>query len=84
LPTYDYECSNDSCAHRIRVIFGIMEYDEMTMKDTPCQNPDGRRKACKGLYEHTFDNPPAFSLVGQGWTPKFHHGANQGKPVAST
>ena len=78
MPTYDYACSNQLCNHRQTLIFGIFEYDALTLKNAPCANPDGRRKACDGLYEHTFDNPPAFSLTGPGWTPKFHHGANQG------
>jgi len=78
MPTYDFACSNRVCDHRVTVIFGIMEYDKMTLKDTPCQNPDGRRKACLGLYEHTFETGASFALMGSGWTPKFHHGANQG------
>ncbi len=77
MPTYDYICSNQSCNHKRTEIFGIMEYDTMTLKDKPCTNPDGRRKACSGLYEHTFAKPPAFALLGEGWTPKFHHSANQ-------
>ena len=52
----------------------------MTLKDAPCQNPDGRRKICDGTYEITFDSgAPTFALLGEGWTPKFHHGANQGE-----
>jgi predicted nucleic acid-binding Zn ribbon protein len=79
LPTYDYQCSNTDCGHRLSRIFGIREYDEMTLKDTPCANPDRRRKKCFGVYEHTFDTgSAAFALVGGGWTPKFHHSANQG------
>ena len=51
----------------------------MTLKDKPCMNPDKRRKKCDGTYETTFDvGAPDFALTGEGWTPKFHHGANQG------
>lgn len=78
MPTYDFQCSNDACGHRERIIFGIREYDKMTLKGAPCANPDKRRKKCTGVYEHTFDTAPAFALTGEGWTPKFHHGANQG------
>ncbi len=78
MPTYSYVCSNNQCEHRETLIFGIMEYDDMTLKDKPCHNPDKRRKKCDGTYEHTFEKGgPSFSLVGPGWTPKFHHGANQ-------
>ncbi len=78
MPTYDYICSNQSCNHRRTLIFGIMEFDAMSLKDKPCENPDGRRKACAGVYEATFDNgAPSFALRGEGWTPKFHHSANQ-------
>ena len=79
MPTYDYACSNRLCDHRERLIFGIFEYDAMTLKDKPCQHPDGRRKPCDGTYEHTFETGgPAHSFKGEGWTPKFHHAANQG------
>lgn len=78
MPTYSYVCSNRACEHRETLIFGIMEYDKMTLKDKPCHHPDGRRKSCGGVYEHTFEKgAPSFSLQGGGWTPKFHHGANQ-------
>lgn len=78
MPTYDYICSNEQCNHRQTRIFGIMEYDAMTLKDKSCQNPDRRRKACDGVYEATFDSGvPSFALLGEGWTPKFHHSANQ-------
>ena len=78
MPTYDFICSNQPCSHRVTRIFGIMEYDAMSLKDLPCANPDGRRKFCDGLYEHTFDKgAPSFNLRGEGWTPKFHHSANQ-------
>jgi len=79
VPTYDFVCSNTKCNHRQTRIFAILEYDAMTLKDKPCENPDKRRKACDGTYESTFDNgAPDFTLSGPGWTPKFHHGANQG------
>ncbi len=79
MPTYDFICSNEACSHRQTLIFGIKEYDAMTLKDKPCQNPDKRRKYCPGTYEHTFDKAaPPFALLGEGWTPKFYHGANQG------
>jgi len=78
MPTYDYICSNRQCEHRQRLIFGILEYDAMTLKNKPCAHPDQRRKECAGLYEHTFDyGAPSFALMGEGWTPKFHHSANQ-------
>lgn len=77
MPTYDYICSNQSCNHRQTIIFGIREYDKMTLKNRPCENPDGRRKICAGLYEHTFEVAPPFALLGEGWTPKFHYSANQ-------
>ncbi len=77
MPTYDFICTNQRCAHRQTLIFGITEYDALTLKDRPCQNPDGRRKVCSGTYEHTFDKGTSFALMGGGWTPKFHHGANQ-------
>jgi len=78
MPTYDYMCSNEKCNHREQLIFPIMEYDMFTLKNKPCQNPDGRRKACDGFYEHTFDKGcPSFALMGEGWTPKFYHSANQ-------
>ncbi len=77
MPTYDFRCNNDDCAHRESLIFGITEYEAMSLKDKPCHNPDGRRKACPGVYEHTFEKGTSFALLGEGWTPKFHHGANQ-------
>ena len=80
MPTYNYVCSNEKCSHRQTRIFSITEYDAMTLKDKPCMNPDGRRKFCDGVYEVTWDNgAPTFALMGEGWTPKFHHGANQGE-----
>lgn len=79
MPTYDFACDNLACDHRKTLIFGIREYENMTLKDKPCENPDRRRKACEGVYEHTFETRTGgFALKGEGWTPKFHHGANQG------
>lgn len=79
MPTYDFVCSNQECNHKQTLIFSIMEYDAMTLKNMPCKHPDMRRKVCNGLYEHTFEtNVPSFVLLGEGWTPKFHHGAYQG------
>jgi predicted nucleic acid-binding Zn ribbon protein len=84
MPAYDFECNE--CGHRLNdVTFKISEYDELTLKDKPCQTvkkgPDGQpmnEQSCPGIYEHTFTKPAVFSFKGGAPTPRFHHGGNQG------
>lgn len=83
MPTYEYECN--TCHHRAEKIFSIMEYDRENLVDAPCdqnvpgETPAGTPVACPGMYEYVLDGArPGHSFKGGGWTPKFHHTANQG------
>lgn len=60
MPAYDFECNE--CGHRRdNVIFKISEYDEMTLKNKPCQASKEERiqmvtmrEAAEGLPGNTF------------------------------
>ena len=87
MPSYEFECSK--CGDRQTKIFKISEYDEETLKDKQCTSesyvPDTDKERsdelveCDGTYDHVFDKArPGHAFKGDGWTPKFHKGANQG------
>lgn len=65
MPRWNFICN--TCGDEEEVIGKIHEYDELTLKETPC------RQNCEGMYEHSFEE----SNVGHVWrdgkpTPRFH------------
>ena len=76
MPSYDYSCCVNPEHRKDNVIFGIEQYDELTLKDKPCEEQllvGENLEPCPGTYEHTFENArPGHAFKGDGWTPKFH------------